>query len=545
VIAAAANGKADTSAVTITPATITAVSLTPATVSLQIGATQQFSVSATMSDGSTQTNPGVTYTASGGTITTGGLYTAGATAGSFRVIASSSNGRADTSAVTIATPTITAITVTPATASLQSGQTQQFTAAATLSNGGTQANPSVTWSATGGSITTGGLYTAGSSTGTFRAIATAAGGAADTSAVTISTPTITAITVTPATVSVGTGRTQQFTASATLSNGGTQANPAVTWSATGGTISTGGLYTAGSTTGGFRVIAVQQSGTLADTSAVTVASTSSAWLANKPANYVTFSELDFSQPIPAGSPTVSMIGSTGWGIPFGDAHVGNFSQETDATAPVSGPNVWKLTIPAGTYSQPAPGGTYGDGSGSGSPFGDLYYDVATNARGSGAYKQDIYAAVSVKWGFDDGGLPFEWHPVSNKWFEIQSPIMHILLIQSRDQLSNYVDPYLGYDPNGPWLGSGDPGRRINQEPASGVWHVLEFIVNRGDNRTGRIRCWVDGVLWGDYQNVWLPLETNGGYQDFFFRNFRGGGAEIKTRNSYIHYDHILLASPQQ
>jgi hypothetical protein len=53
------------------------------------------------------------------------------------------------------------------------------------------------------------------------------------------------------------------------------------------------------------------------------------------------------------------------------------------------------------------------------------------------------------------------------------------------------------------------------------------------------------VLWADYQNLWLPVEANGAYQDFFFRNFRGGGGEIKTRNSYIHYDHILLASPQQ
>ncbi len=49
--------------------------------------------------------------------------------------------------------------------------------------------------------------------------------------------------------------------------------PGVTYSATGGTITTGGLYTAGSTAGTFRVIAVQQGGTLADTSAVTLTAT--------------------------------------------------------------------------------------------------------------------------------------------------------------------------------------------------------------------------------------------------------------------------------
>jgi hypothetical protein len=54
-----------------------------------------------------------------------------------------------------------------------------------------------------------------------------------------------------------------------MSNG-TQQPATVTWSATGGTVSGAGLYTAGSSGGTFRVIATQQGGTLADTSAITV-----------------------------------------------------------------------------------------------------------------------------------------------------------------------------------------------------------------------------------------------------------------------------------
>jgi hypothetical protein len=269
-VIAAASGKADTSAVTITAPTITAISLTPATANLQTGQTQQYSVSATLSNGGTQNNPSVTYSVTGGTITAGGLYTAGSAAGGFQVVATAAGGAADTSAVTIAAATITAITLTPASVSVGVGNTQQFTASATLSNGGTQNNPSVTYSVTGGTITSGGLYTAGGTAGSFQIIATATGGAADTSAVTITAATITAIVVTPGSASVGVGNTQQFTASATLSNGGTQANPSVTWSATGGTISTSGAYTAGATAGSFRVIATQQGGTLADSSAVTV-----------------------------------------------------------------------------------------------------------------------------------------------------------------------------------------------------------------------------------------------------------------------------------
>ena len=82
-------------------------------------------------------------------------------------------------------------------------------------------------------------------------------------------PTLTQVILTPATASVQTGGTQQFAVSGKLSDGSTT-TPAVTYSATGGTITTGGLYTAGSSTGTFRVIAVQQGGTLADTAAVTL-----------------------------------------------------------------------------------------------------------------------------------------------------------------------------------------------------------------------------------------------------------------------------------
>ncbi len=65
------------------------------------GGTQQFSVSGKMSDGST-TSVTATYSATGGTITTSGLYTAGMTAGTYRVIATATGGTlADTSTVTV------------------------------------------------------------------------------------------------------------------------------------------------------------------------------------------------------------------------------------------------------------------------------------------------------------------------------------------------------------------------------------------------------------------------------------------------------------
>ncbi|MEZ4413124.1 MAG: hypothetical protein R2910_09090 [Gemmatimonadales bacterium] len=87
--------------ITATPPVLQAVVLTPASVTLAAGAQQTFSVSGQWSDGST-TAPAVTYVATGGTVNTNGRYTAGTTAGSYRVIATQQGGTlADTSAVTI------------------------------------------------------------------------------------------------------------------------------------------------------------------------------------------------------------------------------------------------------------------------------------------------------------------------------------------------------------------------------------------------------------------------------------------------------------
>lgn len=163
------------------------VIVTPDGSTVQAGATLQFQSRTVMTDGDT-TNASVTWSATGGTITSGGLFTAGQTAGAFRVSARAANGVADSVTVNVAVPgtnpTLVAVVVTPATASVAAGATAQFTAAGRLSNGASQP-VSVTWSATGGVVSASGLYTAGPVLGSFQVIATGPAGLADTSAVTI------------------------------------------------------------------------------------------------------------------------------------------------------------------------------------------------------------------------------------------------------------------------------------------------------------------------------------------------------------------------
>jgi hypothetical protein len=78
-------------------------------------------------------------------------------------------------------PTMVGLSVSPTSAALTVREARQFVATATMSDGTTRANPTVTWTATGGTVTTAGLYTAGAAAGSFMVAARTAGFGATTS----------------------------------------------------------------------------------------------------------------------------------------------------------------------------------------------------------------------------------------------------------------------------------------------------------------------------------------------------------------------------
>lgn len=156
---------------------------------MQIGATRQFTVTARMSD-STTSSVVAAFTASGGTVTSGGLFTAGQTPGTYRVIATTAGGLADTATIQVTAPaaTLQQVVLSPSSASLPSGGVQQFAARGTMSDG-SSAPIAARFAATGGTVTGSGLYTAGGTPGTYRVVATdSATGKADTAAITITSP---------------------------------------------------------------------------------------------------------------------------------------------------------------------------------------------------------------------------------------------------------------------------------------------------------------------------------------------------------------------
>ncbi len=232
------------------PSSAVSVSLNQTSVSIAVSTTTQFT--ATVQN---TTNTAVTWSVDGvaggntsvGTISATGLYTAPAQAGTHTVTATSV---ADTTKSAKASVAVGAISLTPASATVAPGGTQQFTA--TIQG---FSNAAINWSvnkvsggnSTVGTISSSGLYNAPAQTGTYTIGATSA---ADSSVTASATVTVSAISLLPATATVIAGATQQFTA--TMPG---VSNSAITWSASGGTISANGLYTAPSQAGSYTVTA--------------------------------------------------------------------------------------------------------------------------------------------------------------------------------------------------------------------------------------------------------------------------------------------------
>ena len=157
------------------------------------------------------------------------------------------------------TKTLTSIAVSPGTASIAVGATEQFTATATYSDGSTaNVTSSATWtssSTAAATLNSSGLA-AGVAAGSSTVTATASG-MSGTAALTVTAAVkaLSSIAVTPATPSIAAGATQQFTATATYSDGSTaNLTSTATWTSSStatATINAAGLATAvaaGSTT---------------------------------------------------------------------------------------------------------------------------------------------------------------------------------------------------------------------------------------------------------------------------------------------------------
>jgi len=260
---AASPQSAATATVTVTASSpqVVTVSVSPSAVTISAGASQPFSCEVSGS-GDTSCTWTVQEGASGGAVTSSGVYTAPQKAGTYHVVAAS---HADPTQLAVAAVTVAApaplpvgVAVSPLATTVSTGTSQAFTCTVAGST-----NTSCTWSVqegtAGGRVTSAGVYTAPQAAGTYHVVAKSSADATKsaTATVTVTAPPVVSVSLAPSTASVDACQTRTFTVSVT----GTS-NSAVTWSvqegASGGTVTSGGVYRAPATAGTYRVVATSQ-----------------------------------------------------------------------------------------------------------------------------------------------------------------------------------------------------------------------------------------------------------------------------------------------
>ena len=248
-------GTTATKSLTLTPVGVSLGAISPGSPTVTTGTTKTFSV--LVSGGATNT---VTWSATAGTITSGGVWTAPATVGTATITATSSD---DPSAKT--TTTVTTVAAPVATSLVASTQTPAygttFTLTPTYANGTGTLSNTVACPPTG--VASGAITANWSGARTYTLTVTNAAGttATATTAVTPQTVAVAAFTAGAPTVTVG--ATQAFSTTAT---GG--ATNALVWSSTGGTWS-GSTWTAPATPGTYTITATSSDDT-SKTAATTV-----------------------------------------------------------------------------------------------------------------------------------------------------------------------------------------------------------------------------------------------------------------------------------
>ncbi len=209
--------------VTISSTALNAILVNPFSSNLPSGVKAQFSAVGYFADGSTRYLTQVTWTSSAGNVATvantGVVTTVAAGTASITASAGAISGSAT---VTVSNLSLTAITVTPASASLPIGFAQQFTATGTLSDNSTMRLPVADWSSSAGGVAT------VDSTGTASAlspgtatIAASIGTLSGGTILTVSSTTLKQLVIAPATPTLYIGQAANFTGTATFQDNST------------------------------------------------------------------------------------------------------------------------------------------------------------------------------------------------------------------------------------------------------------------------------------------------------------------------------------
>jgi len=238
-VAANALGKSGIATITVTRTPVASVVLLPNQASVAIGATFQLSASTLDAGGATLTGRAIIWTTSNAAVATvnaSGLVT-GVAPGTTTITAAS-EGKTSTSTVTVSQGAVARVEVTPASLSMQVGQTQQLVAAAKDGNGNVITGKTVVWASDNLSVATvsGGSVLA-RATGTATITATV-DGISGRSAVTVTAVAVQSVSVSPSTLSLVVGQSGSLSATVVDASGATVSNPSVAWTSRDASVAT-------------------------------------------------------------------------------------------------------------------------------------------------------------------------------------------------------------------------------------------------------------------------------------------------------------------
>jgi uncharacterized protein YjdB len=260
-VVASMSGIVGMATVTVSVIPLVSIAVTPNPLTLPQNLTLPLKATATYGDQSTQdVTTSATWTVADSSVATvGNLGTAagqvtGLKANSSTTVTATLSGKSGSATVNVIAPTLTSITVTPATATISAGDTQAFTATGTYqgSTVGVDITTQVTWSSSNIAVAqvsnaagTNGVASGLTSParGNTVTITAALNGVQGTATLTVTAPVLVAIMVRPATATIIVGDTQAYTVRGVYANGTTGALTGVSWSSSStgvATIAAGG-----------------------------------------------------------------------------------------------------------------------------------------------------------------------------------------------------------------------------------------------------------------------------------------------------------------
>ena len=588
-------GSTDTAVVTVTPVPVSAVTINPASPSVLVGQTAQLVATTFDSAGNVVTGRTVTWTSNNSSVATvNGSGLVGASAAGSATITAMSEGQSGTASISVSNVPVGSVTVSPATASLTVGGTQQLIATPKDANGNALTGRAITWtSSNSGVATVSGSGLVGASSAGSTVITATSEGQSGMATVTVATPApapVATVTLSPASATVAVGASQQFTATLRDGSGNVLTGRAITWtSSNSGVATVSGSGLVGASSAGSTVITATsegQSGTAtvtvtapppAPVATVTLSPASAtvavggsqqfiATLRDASGNVLggraiswTSSALSVANVSTTGLVTALLAGTTTI-TATSEGQSGSAALTVTVLPPGSWPNepaglavrtdyAFPDAIPVTNADVPIPGGSgwnsiyNGAGNvslvpGVGAPMSpstvlQLMYPVGFVAgSGPGTVYYNLPSVNKLYVGF--------WWKPSNPWQGHPSGVNKMTFVFT----GSGSMPLIMYGPpGGPYELKFEPefGNTYWLEPdvhvpvTLGVWHRVELFLDAG---AGTADWWLDGQRIGHATGV----PYGGPFVLWEFASTWGGIGGTKTETDYFWFDHAHLSS---